>query len=262
MGRGAAAAVALLEWATDVVGELTDLEKVLEYHRRQGRDVRTLDDLKQLDLKELDQFTRQMALKWWSIGVGEGAAVGALATIPGPGTFASLTVDTILGQVLCSSIATRYAYAYGFDAPDPDQKHLVERMVVRAYKEQAPKVGTVRQAAKAYMAGKGRVRWSEKLRKDERILVALEKLMNKFNGTSATPVGNVVNKMPGIAIVTAAGLNQQMLGDVAKQARHFAATQRLAEKYDVPLPDRLRRILADPLNEPDPGDGDDEERAP
>ena len=97
--------------------------------------------------------------------------------------------------------------------------------------------------------------WSAKLHKDERILAALEKLMNKFNATSTTPVGKVVNKMPGIAIVTAAGLNQQMLGDVAKQARHFAASQRLAEKYDLPLPDKLQRILVDPLTSPTPAMG-------
>lgn len=49
---------------TDWTTELADPEKVLEHHRTAGRDVAKLEDLKVLDLKHLDDFSRTMALKW------------------------------------------------------------------------------------------------------------------------------------------------------------------------------------------------------
>jgi hypothetical protein len=82
----------------------------------------------------------------------------------------------------------------------------------------------------------------------------VEKLMKQFNN-APVPVERVVAKMPAIAVVTTAGLNQHMLADVAKQARLYAATVLLAEKYDLPLPAKLQRIVADAHGESD----DDEE---
>lgn len=244
----------LLELTTEVVTEFSKPDKVLEHHRANGHDIQSVSDLQRLDLKELDAFTRRMALKWRAFGAVEGGALGALAFVPGPGTFASMTLDIVVSHALTSAIATRVAYAYGFDATDPDQRQLIERMVRRAYKEMAPKAGTVRQSAKAFKAGQGRVNWSKKLREDEKLLAAVEKLMKQFNN-APVPVEKVVAKMPAIAVVTTAGLNQHMLADVAKQARLYAATVLLAEKYDLPLPAKLQRIVADAHGESD----DDEE---
>jgi hypothetical protein len=254
-----AAIARLLELTTDMVAELMDPAPVLEYHRNRGRDVQTLADLRSLDLKELDEFTRRMSLRWRAIGAAEGGAFGGLAMLPGPGTAASLTLDTIVGHVLCSAIATRVAYSYGFDPTDPDQKHLIARMVSRAYKEQLPKSGTMLKSAQAFKAGKGRQRWSQKLREDQRLLAAVEKLMNQFSGTKATPVGKVVSKMPLISVVTGAGLNAHMLGDVASKATKFAATQFLAQKYELPLPAKLQRIVTDSDHESNPVADDDTE---
>lgn len=235
------AVVGVLEWTTDMVTELTDPEKVLEYHRAHGRDVQTLADLRGLDLKDLDEFTRRMSLKWRGIGIAQGGAFGALAFVPVLGTGASLVLDAVVSQVLTTAIATRVAYAYGFDPNDPDQKKLIERMVLGAYTKQVVKAGTVNEAAKAYAAGAGRQRWSQKLREDHRILDVTEKLMSQFKGTKGTPIGKVVSKMPVLGVVTGAGLNAKMLGGVAKQARHFAATQHLVEKYDLDVPKKLQQ---------------------
>ena len=233
------AVVGVLEWTTDLVTELTDPEKVLDYHRKQGRDVKTLGDLRSLDLKELDEFTRRMSLKWRGIGIAQGGAFGTLAFVPVVGTGASIILDTVVSQVLTTAIATRVAYAYGFDPNDPDQKKLIERMVLGAYTKQVVKAGAVNETAKAYAAGVGRQRWSQKLREDHRILDVTEKLMNQFKGTKSTPIGKVVAKMPAIGVVTSAGLNARMLGNVAQQARHFAATAHLVDKYGLPMPAKL-----------------------
>ncbi|MGL5826278.1 MAG: EcsC family protein [Nocardioides sp.] len=234
----------LLEFTAEVVTELSKPDKVLKHHRSNGHDVESVSDLRQLDLKELDDFTRRMSLSWRAIGAVEGGALGALAFVPGPGTFAAISLDVIVSHALTAAIATRVAYAYGFDATDPDQQQLIERMVRRAYKDIAPKTGAMQKSAKAFKAGQGRVRWSQKLRTDEKLLAAVEKLMTRFGG-SPVPVQKAVAKLPAIAIVTSAGLNQHMLADVAKQARIYAATVFLAEKYDLPLPSQLKPSLED-----------------
>ena len=43
-----------------------------------------------------------------------------------------------------------------------------------------------------------------------------------------------------VAVFAGAGTNAHVLGDVAKQARHYAATLFLAEKYGLELPPNLR----------------------
>lgn len=236
------ATLSLLEFTTRLVSEFTDPGRVLEYHRSQGRDVQTLDGLRALDLKELDEFTRRMSLTWRGIGTAQGAALGLVATLPVAGTGASIALDVLISHALTTSIATRIAYSYGFDASDPEQQAFIDRMVQRAYRKQAPKVGAVREAAKAAQLGAGRLRWSEKLRQDARMLAAVEKLMKQFSSGQHIPVQKVVSKMPLIGIVTGAGFNQQLLGDVATQARHYAATHHLAAKYDLVLPERLQAI--------------------
>ena len=49
--------------------------------------------------------------------------------------------------------------------------------------------------------------------------------------------------MPLVAIFAGAGTNAHVLGDIAKQARHYGATMLLAEKYGLELPPNLRRDL-------------------
>ncbi len=147
-------AVHLLELVTDWTTELADPEKVLEHHRAAGRDVAKLEDLKELDLKHLDDFSRTMALKWRTSGALQGGAMGVLAMVPFAGGIAAITLDMVVMHVLSTAVATRVCYAYGFDVNDNEMRHLVDRMVVRAYRNQAPKVETARKAGAAFNVAK------------------------------------------------------------------------------------------------------------
>lgn len=53
-------------------------------------------------------------------------------------------------QALTGAIATRVCYAYGFDAADPNMRHMIDRMVVRAYRNQTVKAGSVKKAGAAF----------------------------------------------------------------------------------------------------------------
>lgn len=239
------AVVHLLELINDWAVELSDPETVIRYHQLAAREVSSLDDLKALDLELLDEVTDGMSLRWRTLGAGQGAAFGALAMIPVPvvSSVAAISLDMVAMQALTSAIASRVCYAYGFDAADPEMKHMIERMVVRAYRHQAPKAGTVKSASDAFNAAKGRVNWSPKLRDDHRLMAAVEKLLKRVGDGGRVPVKNARMGMPFISVFIGAGTNAHVLGDTAKQARYYAATIFLAEKYGLELPANIRRDL-------------------
>jgi hypothetical protein len=238
-----------IELVNDWAVELTDPEKVLEFHRGQGRDVMSLADLRHLDLAEVDEAVRRLVLKWRSFGAAEGAALGALAMVPVMGGAIAITADLAVMQILSTAIATRVCYAYGFDAKDPELQHIVQRMVARSFRRQLPKAQTARSANLASAAAKGRKNWSKKLRNEHRILAALEKLMQRWGGVSNVSVGTAAMGLPVLAVIASTGTNAAVMGDVAKQARLYAQTLFLAEKYDLPLPADLAK-LADADDEP------------
>lgn len=238
-------AVRVLDFATEATAELMDPQFVIDHHRDHGREVSALQDLRNLDLQHLDSMTRRMAMKWRAAGAAEGGALGVLAMVPYAGGAVAIGLDLVVMQVLTTAIATRIAYAYGYDASDPEQWDLIERMIRRAYKEQAGKAAAMREASSGFRAGIHRQRWSEKLRQDEKLMAAVEKLMKQFSKTDHMPVDKVAKAMPLVSIAAGAGTNAYVLGDVAKQATYFAQTNFLADKYGLLLPAHFSTTRAD-----------------
>jgi len=237
---GAKGAVHLLGLVTDWTAELTDPEKVLTYHRQRGREITNLGDLRGVDLEHLDEFSRTMALKWRTSGALEGGAMGALAMVPVAGGVAAIGLDMLVMHVLSTALATRVAYSYGFDVKEEDTRHLVDRMVLRAYRNQAPKAQAAHQAGAAFNAGRTRLRRSEKLLSDHKLLAAVDKLTKQFANGKALPIDKVAKGVPVVAIIAGAGTNAYVLGDVVHQARLYAQTVHLSEKYGLPLPSNIR----------------------
>jgi hypothetical protein len=234
-------AVHLVDLASDWAAELTDPDTVLAFHRDRGRDVETLKDLRAFDLEQCDELTKSLALRVSTFGAAEGAALGMLATVPVAGGLAAIGIDVVVTHLLSTAIASRATYAYGFDAGDPAERHMIDRMVRRSYAEQASKVGALRKSRAAFQAGSGRKNWSAKLRQDHKLMAAVEKLMKQAGGTQHIPVQKVTRAIPGLAIVAGAGSNAFMLGDVARQASFYAQTRFLAEKHGLQLPANLAR---------------------
>lgn len=232
----------LLELVNDWTIELNDPDRALRFHQEQGREVTSLEDLKSLDLNELEEMTKGMTLRWRTLGAGEGAALGSLALIPVPGvgSVAAISSDLVVMQVLTGGIATRICYAYGFDADDPEVRRMIERMVRRAYRDQSAKAGTAKKAADAFAAANGRVNWSAKLRDDHRIMAAVETLLEQLGNSNHVPVRHARMGMPVVSIVAGAGTNSYVLGDVVAQSEAYAATKFLAHKYGLPLPSNLQ----------------------
>lgn len=94
-------------------------------------------------------------------------------------------------------------------------------LVRRSFMAQAAKAKPLRDAARAADAIKGRVRWSDKLRADHRLLAALEKLLQLGPAGSRVPVQNVAKAVPFVGVLIGAGMNSAILGNVAADAQRY-----------------------------------------
>ncbi|MPY11195.1 hypothetical protein FNH21_10780 [Arthrobacter sp. KR32] len=240
------AAIALLQLVNDWAMELNDPTKVELLARKQGLTFDTFADLRDQDLKSCDRLLTGNTLRWRTTGALEGGVMGLLALIPVAGIPIAMTADLLVIQVLSTSIASRIAYSYGFDAKDPDEQLFIQRLVRRSFVAQAGKAEPLRRVAGAAGAVKGRVNWSPKLRADHRLLTAIEALMKQLGPVGATvPLQNVAKVVPFIGIVIGTGTNSAVLGNVAADARRYCQTRFLCEKYGMPLPAALHPDLDD-----------------
>jgi hypothetical protein len=241
-----ASAAALLELVNKSALELNDPKNVEELARKHGVELGSFTELQQQDLKVCDRLLSRSTLKWRTAGAFEGGAMGLLAMIPVAGTFAALTADILVIQVLSTSIAARIAYSYGYDAMDPDEQLFIQRLVQRSFMEQAAKAKPLRETARAANAIKGRVRWSKKLRQDHRLLAALEKLIQQMGPAGArVPVRNVAKAVPFVGVLIGASMNSVVLGRVSADAQRYCQTRFLCDKYGLPLPTALATGLND-----------------
>ncbi|MEU7605937.1 EcsC family protein [Streptomyces sp. NPDC040724] len=242
------AAAALLELVNDWAMELNDPKNVEKLARKQGVDLGGFAELRHQDLKVCDRLLTRNTLTWRTAGAFEGGAMGMLAMVPVAGIPVAMTADILVVQVLSASIAARIAYSYGYDAKDPDEQIFIQRLVRRSFMAQAAKAEPLRETARAAHAVKGRIRWSDKLRHDHRLLASLEKLMQQLGPSgSKVPVQNVAKVVPFVGVLIGAGINSAVLGRVAADAQRYCQTRFLCEKYGLPLPAAL---AADPEDDP------------
>jgi hypothetical protein len=234
------AATALLELVNAWALELNDPKGIEKLARKRGLELNSFTELRQQDLKVCDRLLTLNNLKWRTADAFEGGAMGLLAMVPVAGIPVAMTADILVIQVLSTSIASRIAYSYGYDAKDPGEQIFIERLVRRSFMAQAAKVEPLREAARAAGAAKGRINWSAKLRTDHRLLAALEKLMQHLGPAgSRVAVKDVAKVVPFVGVLIGAGVNAAILGSVAADAQRYCQTRFLCDKYGLPLPAAL-----------------------
>jgi hypothetical protein len=238
-------AVHLLELASDWSQELMDPDAVVEKAAKHGHAVNDIADLRKLDLKDCDALLARTALVWRTVGAVEGAAIGALALIPVAGGVVAITADFVVIHVMSTAIATRVAYSYGFDARHPEEQEFIEKIVTRSFLAQGGKAATLRDANSAAKVLKGRQRWSQKLRDDEKLVAALEKFMKRFYTGGKMPVKDVGKAIPVVSILVGSGMNSHLLGQVTQDAKRFCQTRFLCEKYGLPMPEAINHLRGD-----------------
>jgi hypothetical protein len=233
------AAAAMLELVNDWALELNDPRAVEKIARKRGLEIGGFNELRTHDLKACDRLLTHNTLTWRTAGALEGGAMGLLAMVPVAGIPIAMTADVLVIQVLSVSIASRIAYSYGYDAKDPQEQEFIQRLVRRSFMAQAAKAKPLSETARAAHAAKGRVKWSAKLRDDHRLLVALEKLMQRLGPGATVPVKNVAKVVPFVGVLIGAGANAAVLGGVAADAQRYCQTRFLCDKYGLPMPAAL-----------------------
>jgi len=234
------AAAALLELVDDWALELNDPKSVEKLARKRGLELNSFTELRQHDLKVCDRLLTFNTLTWRTAGAFEGGAMGLLAMVPVAGIPVAMTADILVIQVLSVSIASRIAYSYGYDAKDPGEQAFIQHLVRRSFMAQAAKAEPLREAARAANAAKGRINWSPKLRENQRLLVALEKLMQQLGPAgSRVSVQDVAKVVPFVGVLIGAGMNSAILGSVAADAQRYCQTRFLCDKYGLPMPAAL-----------------------
>lgn len=242
------AAAAMLELVNDWALELNDPKNVEKLARKRGLDINSFTELRQQDLKVCDRLLNSNTLRWRTMGALEGGGMGLLALVPVAGIPVAIGADIVVIQVLSTAIAARIAYSYGYDAKDPAEQVFIQRLVRRSFMAQAAKAKPLRDVARAADAIKGRVRWSDKLRADNHLLAALEKLLQQLGPAgSKVPVQNVAKVVPFVGVLIGAGMNSMILGNVAADAQRYCQTRFLCDKYGLPLPAAL---ATDPDDDP------------
>lgn len=229
--------VHLLDMANAWVLELNDPKSVEALARKQGLRIGTFADLRDADLKTCDRLLDRNTLIWRTLGAVEGGAMGALAMVPVAGTITSISADVVVIQALSNAIVARVAYSYGFDAKDAKEREFIGRLVNRSFMSQVAKAEPMAQVGKAAGAIKGRVRWSDKLRNNHKLIADLERLMNQagMNGGKVS-VKSVGKAVPVVGVVLGAGTNSAVLGSVAADAKRYCQTRFLCERYGLPMP--------------------------
>ena len=259
LGPTVRGAVALLDLVNDWSAELNDPQTVVKIANKKGLEITDVSELRGRDLKACDRLLTRNTLKWRTFGALEGGSMGALAMVPVAGLPTSLTADLLVIQVLSTSIASRIAYSYGFDAKDPAEREFIRRLVTRSFMVQAGRAAPMQQVANAAVATHGRQRWSQNLLRDHQLAAALKRLMG--NAGAAGPrasVQNVSKALPVIGIVLGAGTNSAVLGAVAADAQRYCQTRFLSEKYGLPMPEAFGSTTS---NDQDRTDGEIVEEA-
>lgn len=230
-----------LDEAISLVQQAIRPEKVLAFHRTHGHPVQRLQDLRDLDLEDLDAYTRRFATKSFGTGVAGGVAAGVVAGQVSTTWVKTVGADVAQVVLTASGIVARACQAYGLDPTREDQRPHLEWMLVEAVLGQIPKAALTVAAVRAAAAGAGRQRWSSKYRAEHPVAAAMEKAMQaaNVNGSKRVPIQAVVAAMPWMVGAAAAATNGAVLRRVAVVSRQYARTVHLAEKYALPLPEGL-----------------------
>lgn len=110
---------------------------------------------------------------------------------------------------------------------NPEEQEYIQGLVNRSsFTVQAAKAVPLRNTMRAVDAIQGRVRWSEKLLDDHRIIAAVERLMRQL-GSAATrpPILSVAKALPFVGIGVGAAANSVVLGGMAADAKRFCQTR-------------------------------------
>ena len=229
---------------------------VIEAFRKRGHDVDHIDDIRNLDLREIDKVKPNLTLAYTTTATVEGAAAGFAVSggeiIAGGGTLLGagagaapgigMVVGVMAGDAAAVLVGANRAVAhvaayYGYDLHKPDERLFALAVLGMGTAAEAGKAAAYIEINKLVQALARRATWRQ-LRQSV-VTQVIEKVFARLGfRITQRKLGQAV---PVLGTVIGAGMNARLLSSIVDDAEHVYRERFLREKYglavDVPDPD-------------------------
>jgi hypothetical protein len=233
------------------VGGLTDLgsraarasvrtQAVVRAYQKRGYAVEEIEDVRRLELRDMDQVKPRLDLVYVTASTAQGAVTGLAVsggqvvtlgtTVPGAGLLIGAMVADAAGVLLTSQRAVAHVAAYyGYDVRRDEEKLFALGVMGLGT---ASEVGKVRAYVELNRVVQGLARkqtWSQL--RESVVTRVVEKVYARLGmRLTQRKLGQAV---PVIGVVIGAGLNARMLAQVVDDAEHAYRKRHLQEKYGI-----------------------------
>lgn len=241
----------ILNFLSDTGAATVTESAVLKKYEKKGVFLDSLDDIAELELRQILKIKPRLDLGYTALATAEGAAVGFATTggttgalagagVGGVGALpgAALTASAIAGDVaavltMASRVIAETATYYGYDITYPNEKVFMSSVLSMALSG-----GSNAQKQSAFLAMNKligdiarRNTW-EQLNKNA--VTALIRKIYQALGVKMTK-NKLAQAVPVLGIVVGAGMNATMLNKVATTADYMYRQRFLTEKYNLVL---------------------------
>ncbi|WP_199443405.1 EcsC family protein [Umezawaea beigongshangensis] len=247
------------EMLTDALRGLTDLgaraaraslrrDAVLGAYRKRGHAVESLDDVRRLDLREIDEVRPRLDLGYVTASTVQGAAAGfavsggqviaaggtavsaGAAAAPG----AALVLGTMAADAAAVLMASHRAVAhvaayYGYDLDRDDEKLFALGVLGYATASNAGKAQAYLELNKVVRGLAGRQSW---MQLEQHVVTRVVQQVYQRLGIRLTKQ-KLAQAVPVVGVVIGAGLNARLLSRVVDDANHAYRRRFLQEKYGL-----------------------------
>ncbi|WP_182354758.1 hypothetical protein [Flaviflexus huanghaiensis] len=234
----------LLRSTTTLTARLTDPQTTIDSFAEDGIMLRTLADMRDLDLETVEGGDRHLELHWRSVGLLEGGAVGALSLVPVPAAgFAAISLDLVVVRALTIALATHIAHSFGFGPADLDPGDIINAIARSSVLHDAVQAEGVSEAGAAgdALVGSAQV-WSARVAEDPRVANAAGDLIETVGEGEVLALDSSAAGIPIVGMLLGAGFNQHALGRLAHEGQLYAATLFLMRKYGLEAPDAFPEV--------------------
>ena len=223
-------------------------EAILGAFRKRGHDVQVIDDITNLELREIDKVKPNLALAYTATATVEGAAAGFMISggeivatggsvagagagaAPGVGMIVSVMAADAAAVLVAANRAVAHTAAYyGYDLDHPDERLFALAVLSMGTAAETGKAAAYIELNKLVQMLARRATW-EQLRANV-VTGVVEKVFTRLGfRITQRKLGQAV---PVIGTVLGAGMNARLLSSVVDDADHIYRERFLRERYAI-----------------------------
>lgn len=222
---------------------------LVEAYRKRGHDVTDLDDIRKLELRDIDQVKPRLDIGYILASTLEGAGAGFAVsggtilatggTVFGAGAGAAPGAATVVGVMAADAaavlVASQRAIAhiaayYGYDVDEPHERLFALGVLGVGTADEVGKAAAYAELNKLVQALARRQTWQQL---NSRAVARIVSQVYSALGMRLTQ-RSLGKAVPVVGIALGAGLNAKTLSKVVDDAEHLYRERFLREKYGLP----------------------------